>query len=170
MTIFMRFSITEDDKSKILAIDQPRRNPQHQQRARQHHAGQDVQRRIGAVGQVLDPANQKGADEAGHLAQGVDQRQPAGGAALPRKAVGNGQNIDRPASAPMVARVRPSMDNQTTPPLLAASSKPATPINSGNTTCQRRSPRRSPERPTQTMKKQAARYGSALSQPMAPAF
>ncbi len=61
------------------------------------------------------------------------------------------------------------MPNKARPRLsltLAAMHRPAAPISNGITKCQRRSPRRSAERPINTMNTAAARYGMALIRPM----
>nr|GEU28571.1 hypothetical protein [Tanacetum cinerariifolium] len=59
-------------------VHEPGRHAQHQQRAQQHDGRQHVQRRVRALGGVLDPAHQERADETGNLTQRVDQRQAGG--------------------------------------------------------------------------------------------
>ncbi|MNT01918.1 hypothetical protein D3C72_1364050 [compost metagenome] len=81
-------------------------------------------------------------------------------------AVGTGQNIGRPVSAPMVAMVKPRIAMAGLAAKFTAITRPIAPISIGTTKCQRRSLRRSAERPTTSMNTAASRYGIALSQPI----
>ncbi|MNY61222.1 hypothetical protein D3C86_1978810 [compost metagenome] len=66
----------------------------------------------------------------------------------------------------MVAMVRPRIAMAGLAAKFTAISSPSAPINIGTTKCQRRSWRRSAERPTISMNTAASRYGIALSQPI----
>ncbi|MCY1438337.1 hypothetical protein D9M71_545310 [compost metagenome] len=80
--------------------------------------------------------------------------------------MGIGQNIGRPVSAPMVAIDRPRIAMAGLAAKFTAISRPMAPISIGTTRCQRRSLRRSAERPHRIMNTPASRYGMALSQPI----
>ncbi|MNG28839.1 hypothetical protein D3C84_1141630 [compost metagenome] len=71
--------------------------------------------------------------------------------------MGIGQNIGRPVRAPMVAMLRPTMAIAGLCAKLTAISRPTAPISIGTTRCQRRSLRRSAERPTSSMNTPASR-------------
>ncbi|MNR41411.1 hypothetical protein D3C85_1597980 [compost metagenome] len=72
-------------------------------------------------------------------------------------AVGMGQNIGRPVRAPMVAMLRPMIAITGLWAKLTAITRPRAPISIGTTKCQRRSLRRSAERPTSNMNTPASR-------------
>ena len=82
---------------------------------------------------------------------------PAARVVLERKAGGSCQNIGRAALAPIPAITRPPITSQALVGARAARLSPAAAISNGMPRCQRRSRRRSEERPMKIMKAQPAR-------------